>query len=489
MEYRFRFTMMALMTLFATCVADDTPRWGVPEDHDVVVLTDANFDDFMAKHEWVFVKYYAPWCGHCKSMAPAYSELALENKYKENGIPIAKLEATEHKKVAEKMKPQGFPTLRLYNRGFEIDYKGGRDKKEIQAFIDKKMNLKPTLINTEDEFDELKGARLAVVYYLESQDPSDLAAFHRFILKLDNIPFAYTHNKALQKLMGGKGDATLFVVRNFDEGHKVVDKDRAFKDSELSAEFKKVRFGHVMEFSDETMTRIDEEKRTTLYLFTADKRGVSAEILRSIAPQYTSDFFFVIADATDTEVKRMAEYFGIAGKNENIRLMAYKGGKNQKYKVNEITEDAVKQLLEDYKAGKARQYLKTDPVPVSNNAPVKVAVGANFSELVMKSNKHVLLEIYAPWCGHCQQLEPIYNELAMQLSTYDDILIAKMDGTTNEYPKVEAHGYPTILFFGKGKKDSPVKFEGEKTLSKFIVFLNRHIGRVHKTGTAVSSEL
>lgn len=480
---------MALATLCRSVAGDEAPRWGVPEDHDVVVLTDANFDDFLASHEWVFVKYYAPWCGHCKTMAPAYSELALENKYKENGIPIAKLEATVHKKVAEKMKPQGFPTLRLYNRGFEIDYKGGRDKKDIQAFIDSKMGAVPTLIDTEDEFDELEGARLAAIYYLDSKDPSDVSAFRRFILQFDNVPFAYTHNPALQKRMGGKGRATLYVIRNFDEGHKMVDKDRPFKDSELATEFKKVRFGHVMEFSDEAMSRIDEEKRHTVYLFTADKRGPSAQLLQTIAPKYSKDFFFVIADATDEKVKRMAEYFGIAGKNENLRLMAYKGGKNQKYKVTEITEAAVTQLLDDFKAGKARQYLKTDPVPASNNAPVKIAVGANFAELVIKSNKHVLLEIYAPWCGHCQHLEPIYNELAVQLSAYDDIVIAKMDGTTNEYPKVEAQGYPTILFFPKGKKDAPIKFEGEKTLPKFLVFLNRHIGRVHKTTTAASSEL
>jgi protein disulfide-isomerase A1 len=485
MNFRRVLGLLTLATLLASAAAAD--RWGAPEENDVVNLTDTNFDDFLATHEWVFVKYYAPWCGHCKTMAPGYSELALEHKYKENGIPIAKVDATVAKRVAEKMKPQGFPTLRLYNRGFEIDYKGGRDKKDIEAFIEAKMTAQAIQIDTEDEFEELKGAHLAAIYFLDSRDSSDIAAFKRFILQFDKVPFAYTHNPKIQKMMGGKGAATFYIVRNFDEGDKLVDKDRPFKDSELAAEFKKVRFGHVMEFNDEVMTRIDEEKKTTLYVFTADKRGPTAQIIHALAPKYSKDFFFVMVDAADEKIKRIAEYFGIRG-NEAVRLMGYKGGKNQKFKVNELTESAITGLLDDFLAGKARQYLKTDPIPATNDAPIKNIVGANFGEMIIKSNKHVLLEIYAPWCGHCKQMEPMYNELAIQLSGYDDILIAKMDGTGNEYPKVEATGYPTILLFLKGKKDKPVKFEGEKTLQKFLIFLNRHIGRVHKTATP-SNEL
>lgn len=474
-------TALLLLTQAMHC---EVGKWGAEEENDVVVLGDNNFDDFLSRHEWVFVKYYAPWCGHCKNMAPAYAELALDNKYKADGIPIVKVDATVAKGVAEKMKPQGFPTLRLYNRGFEIEYKGGRDKKDIQAFIDQKLAVKPQLIDSVDEFDELTGARLAAIYYLESTESVDVKAFNRFILQFDNnIPFAYTHNIQIKERMGAKSPAALYVVRNFDDGSKLVEKERPFTDKELASEFKKVRFGYVMEYNDDVADRLAEEKKHTVYLFTEDKYGAGAQAFASLAPKYTKDFFFVTGNANDEKLKRTAEYFGI-NKNEQVRLMAYKGGKNQKFKVNEVSESAIKQLLDDYLAGKARQYLKTDSIPLTNDQPVKVVVGANFNELVLKSNKHVLLEIYAPWCGHCKHMEPVYNQLAAELAAYDDLTIAKMDGTTNEYPKVEANGYPTILFFEKGKKDKPIKYEGEKTLQKFLVFLNRHIGRVHKLATA-----
>lgn len=46
-------------------------------------------------------------------------------------------------------------------------------------------------------------------------------------------------------------------------------------------------------------------------------------------------------------------------------------------------------------------------------------------------------QIYAPWCGHCQALEPTYNKLAKHLRGIDSLVIAKMDGTTNEHPRAK----------------------------------------------------
>jgi len=59
--------------------------------------------------------------------------------------------------------------------------------------------------------------------------------------------------------------------------------------------------------------------------------------------------------------------------------------------------------------------LKSEEVPETNDEPVKVLVGKNFEAIALDETKDVLVEFYAPWCGHCKTLAPKYDELAKKL--------------------------------------------------------------------------
>lgn len=89
-----------------------------------------------------FVKFYAPWCGHCKNLAPTYSKVADKLKDVAKIVSI-NCDQEENKPVCGKYGVQGFPTLKLFpsslitkGRNKEpIDYNGARTKKEIIDFI------------------------------------------------------------------------------------------------------------------------------------------------------------------------------------------------------------------------------------------------------------------------------------------------------------------------------------------------------------------
>ena len=63
----------------------------------------------------------------------------------------------------------------------------------------------------------------------------------------------------------------------------------------------------------------------------------------------------------------------------------------------------------------------------------------------------VLLD--APWCGHCKQLAPIWDELGEHFKDDEEVVIAKMDSTKNEVEQLKIDGFPTLKFFPKGSKE------------------------------------
>lgn len=102
----------------------------------VVVYTDSTFpsaevaDEFSTKP--TFLEFYAPWCGHCKALAPKYDELA---KAIGDRAVIAKVDATESPAVARQFGVRGYPTIVFLAAGRMYRYQGARTVAAMTEYV------------------------------------------------------------------------------------------------------------------------------------------------------------------------------------------------------------------------------------------------------------------------------------------------------------------------------------------------------------------
>ncbi|KAI9183827.1 hypothetical protein H9P43_002879 [Blastocladiella emersonii ATCC 22665] len=234
----------------------------------VVDLTPANFDSVIDGSRHALVEFYAPWCGHCKSLAPVYEELAATFKHASSNLVIAKVDANEHTSLGERFNVQGFPTLKWFPKGSTdpSEYNGGRTLDDLAAFVEAKTSIRSKLVK---------------------------------------VPSAVT-------------------------------------------------------------------------------------------------------------------------------------------------------------------VLTTD----------------SFDAVAMDPTKNVLVEFYAPWCGHCKSLAPTYEKLAKTFSTEDSVVIANLDATAHPdiAQRFGVQGYPTIKFFPAVKSKQPLDYEGGRSEADFVDFINEQTGTKRTPG-------
>jgi protein disulfide-isomerase A6 len=151
---------------------------------------------------------------------------------------------------------------------------------------------------------------------------------------------------------------------------------------------------------------------------------------------------------------------------------------------------------EDYQGGRGLDELaafvtqksgaKSKVKKVATN--VVVLDATNFDKVVLDSSKDVLVEFYAPWCGHCKRLAPDYEIVANAFAGDDHVVVAKIDCDAHkeQCSKYEVTGYPTLKWFGKDSKDGE-RYDGARDVDSFITYINNRAGTQRDKNGALSA--
>ncbi|KAK9692052.1 hypothetical protein RND81_09G238000 [Saponaria officinalis] len=127
------------------------------DDDVVVVLTEDNFEEVVGQDRGAFVKFYAPWCGYCRKVAPEYEKLGASFE-KSNSVLIAKVNCDDHKPLCKKYNATRYPTLKWFPKGSleSKKYEGARTVEAMAEFINSEEVVPSNVVVlSSDNFDEI----------------------------------------------------------------------------------------------------------------------------------------------------------------------------------------------------------------------------------------------------------------------------------------------------------------------------------------------
>ncbi|XP_015599675.1 protein disulfide-isomerase A3 [Cephus cinctus] len=451
-------------------------------EEDVFEWTDDDFAPELERHENTLVMFYAPWCGHCKRLKPEYAKAAELLRGNEPPITLAKVDCTEGgKSTCNKYSVSGYPTLKIFAKSELVnDYNGPREAAGIAKYMKAQVGPASKELTGEDcQKAFLDSDEVGVIGYFEKDDSPLAASFHAVSKKLrEKVRFAHTSAKALLEKEGYKNNIVLYrpkILHNKFEASSVVHKG-GDSISEVHDFILNNYFGIVGVRTRDNSADFKNPLVVAYYNVDYVKNPKGTNYWRNRIMKIAKDFpklNFAISSKDDFQHE--LNDFGIDYTKGDKPIVLAKDAKNQKFILkDEFSMQSFEAFLKDLESGALEPYLKSEPIPDDNSGNVKIAVAKNFDDVVTNNNKDTLIEFYAPWCGHCKKLAPIYDELGDKLAD-EDVEIVKFDASNNDVPApYEVQGFPTIFWAPKNAKDSPIKYEGGRELEDFIKYIAKH---------------
>ncbi|XP_017088141.2 thioredoxin domain-containing protein 5 homolog [Drosophila bipectinata] len=364
-----------------------------------VELDPATFDSTIAAGN-VFVKFFAPWCSHCKRLQPLWEQVAEIMNVDDPKVIIAKVDCTQHQALCGAHQVTGYPTLRLFKQGEKesIKFKGTRDLPAITDFINQELS-------TPDEAD------LEVVKHEETENPN---------------------------------------------------------------------VGKVVDLTEDTFAKHVSQGNHFVKFFApwCSHCQRLAPTWEELAKELVTEPAVTISKIDCTQFRSICQDFEVKG--YPTLLWIEDGKKIEKYSgARDLAtlKSYVDKMVGVPSQGKATEDKEAGDEDEKKPIVQQVTGEEEFEKAIAEGI--AFIKFYAPWCGHCQKLQPTWEQLATDAQqAQSDVKIAKVDCTAPENKQIcidqQVEGYPTLFLYKNGKRQN--EYEGSRSLPELQSYLKKFLG-------------
>jgi len=455
------------------------------KDEGLVILTGDNFDEAVKEFKHLLVYFYAPWCGHCKALGPELVKANQQLIENDSEIRIGQVNGVDEKELLERFGVTGYPKLFFYRNHESIPYTGRRMAPEIIEWLEFKITQQVKLLDTSDAVNAfLEENEVAVVGYFEEATPEQ-RGYEKACIDYDDYGVHYPigltanaevianigltngimlHAKFEEKPIKYSGDFTTQNIRDFITVNALPGVTEMNHDNAQKL-FKSPNDGksHLLVFHNKSTDTFEDEFK----------------MLNRVGKQFKEKVLFVSVDVSENDHRRMVEFLGVRHRINNdtfpsMRIVQLPGTSAApvRYKPDDTTvsEENINKFVTEYIEGKvAREYFR-EALPADWDAKdVKLLTGVNFDEFVSEKGANILVMFYAPWCGHCKNLYPVWDTLADKYKS-SGLKVGKIDSTMNEIKGMDnINSFPTIRLYKKDGTQS--EYNGERTVEGIAKFI------------------
>ncbi|EDW06703.1 thioredoxin domain-containing protein 5 homolog [Drosophila mojavensis] len=384
---------------FLAAASTDESAKPADEKQFAVELDPETFDEAIGAGN-VFVKFFAPWCGHCKRLHPLWEQLAEIMNIDEPKVTIAKVDCTKHQTLCADHQVTGYPTLRLFKLGEKesVKFKGTRDLPAITDFINQELNTPAEEDLSEQQLQEGgdKNPNLGkVVDLTEDTFAKHVSSGNHF------VKFFAPWCSHCQRLAPTWEELATELIKEPDVTISKID---CTQYRSICQDFEVKGYP--------TLLWIEDGKKIEKYAGARDLTTLKSYVEKMIGAPSTN---------------------------------------------NNDLDDATKEAQDEAKKQTVQQ------LNGSEEFEKAIADGIAF------------VKFYAPWCGHCQKLQPTWEQLATETV---GIVIAKVDCTSPDNKEIcvdqQVEGYPTLFLYKNGKRQN--EYEGSRSLPELQAYVKKFIG-------------
>ena len=452
----------------------------------IIVLDQNNFDEVLSQVKYVVVEFYIPDCTTCHQFAHEFAKTAEKLSSYSPHIKFFEVDASTEKDLVSRYNIKNFPTTRFFIRGSRtpLEYHGKKNADAITQWVLDNYMKASVEVNSIQEVKRYTNYDNVVGLFFGAQDTPAFDQFLEVARQSDDVVFIHTNNDELKRYFNL--DQGFILFKRFDEAKNVY--TGPMNALELTNFLNKNKYPAVSHYNRDAENRIFYQGHNAIILFR--EKGQESELaedeFRKAANDLKNQFVMTIIDFHERIEVQLTELFSVplnkllVVNKEDLPAVRLFEPTNQitRYGLDrEITSETIKAFAKDWEHGKLKPLFASAPIPkeaFDNN--VKVLVGKNFNEEVFNNDDDIVILFCDTNSFNCRKFENIWSKIASQLKGDGSMILAKLDTSVNEIADMKYKTPIEIRIYQKGKKSTPILFEGEQDEQTILRFIRQHTG-------------